>query len=179
MACSHHQTRPPPDRHLADAQHVRLGRQSGSRVFSHLTEEGSRITSGATYTTVNATIPSRSSWPPSPPSLAYYGPVDYEIPYVGRFRTHRGTCFRSASRRGRCRPWPSSAIVVSSRFALPWPGRCLRCASRSIPERAWRKWNPTYIQRNIDAHRRRGTASDMGEGRNSTGHHRRRGRRIG
>ena len=38
-------------------------------VFSHLTEEGSRIT-GATYTTVNATIPSRSSWPPSPPSLA-------------------------------------------------------------------------------------------------------------
>ena len=75
-------------------------------VFSHLTEEGSRIT-GATYTTVNATIPVTfimaaitailgvilGLWIMKSHTLEGSAPIAHVLP--------------KRSRRGRCRPWPS------------------------------------------------------------------------
>ena len=102
------------------------------------------------------------------------GPVDYELPYVGRLRTHRRYVLPKRSRRGSVPTVAiASAIVVSLVLTVAWPVLLQRFRVNPNAQ----EMESTYIQRNIDA-TRAAYGLGQGEGRTVQGHHRRRGRRI-
>ena len=107
-------------------------------VFSHLTEEGSRIT-GATYTTVNATIPVTFIMAAITAILGVILGL-----WIMKSHTLEGSAPIAARASEALKAWKvptvaiASAIVVS--LCLPWPGRC--CCSASASIRTRRKWNP-------------------------------------
>ena len=102
------------------------------------------------------------------------GPVDYEIPYVGRFRTHRGTCFRSAQ-----------GVEGADRGhrlrhrGEPGAYRGLAGAAAALPRQSERAGNGIHLYPAQHRRHPRRVRFGQGEGRTVQGHHRRRGRRIG
>ena len=100
--------------------------------------------------------------------------MDYEIPYVGRFRTHRGTCFRSAQ-----------GVEGADRGhrlrhrGEPGAYRGLAGAAAALPRQSERAGNGIHLYPAQHRRHPRRVRLGQGEGRTVQGHHRRRGRRIG
>ena len=118
-------------------------------VFSHLTEEGSRIT-GATYTTVNATIPVTFIMAAITAILGVILGL-----WIMKSHTLEGSAPIAARASEALKAWKvptvaiASAIVVSLVLTVAWPVLLQRFRVNPNAQ----EMESTYIQRNIDATR--------------------------
>ena len=135
-------------------------------VFSHLTEEGSRIT-GATYTTVNATIPVTFIMAAITAILGVILGL-----WIMKSHTLEGSAPIAARASEALKAWKvptvaiASAIVVSLVLTVAWPVLLQRFRVNPNAQ----EMESTYIQRNIDA-TRAAYGFGQGEGRTVQGHH--------
>ena len=83
-----------------------MGDESGAWRVPHLTQEGSRIT-GATYTTVNATIPVTFIMAAITVILGVILGVWIMKSHALEARLRLRCVLPKRLKRGRCRPWPS------------------------------------------------------------------------